>query len=187
MGLRKIVITGAPGTGKTVVVRELESMGFPCFHEIIRDMTADAKNDENSKEAVSNPLAFVDDPFQFNLDLLNGRIQHFQQSEKQKKGTVFFDRGIPDVLAYMDYFQQEYNATFTGACEDYKYDELFIMPPWKEIYVSDDERLETFEEAQELHQCLMSTYKKYGYKPILVPKTTIEERITFILNRLKLI
>jgi predicted ATPase len=61
------------------------------------------------------------------------------------------------------------------------------MPPWKEIYISDNERLETFAEAERLHEHLMTSYKKYGYSPILVPKTTITERISFILNELKLI
>ncbi|MDT0539490.1 MULTISPECIES: ATP-binding protein [Croceitalea] len=186
MNSKKIVITGAPGTGKTVVINQLEEKGFHCFHEIIRSMTADAKNDESSKDLVSNPLAFVNDPYQFNISLLNGRIEHFKSSKNLDKEVIFFDRGVPDVLAYMDYFNQKYNDKFIMACQQYKYDFLFIMPPWKEIYVSDNERLETFDEALALHECLMSTYLQFGYKPIIVPKSTIEERSTFILNELNL-
>ena len=109
---KKVAITGAPGTGKTVVIERLEKKGFHCFHEIIRSMTAEAKDDENSKELVSNPLVFVDDPYQFNTNLLQGRIQHFKESQELSKKVSFFDRGIPDVLAYMDYFGQEYEDIF---------------------------------------------------------------------------
>ena len=37
--IKRIVITGGPGTGKTALVRELENRGYDCFHEIIREMT----------------------------------------------------------------------------------------------------------------------------------------------------
>lgn len=186
MSSKKIVITGAPGTGKTVVIEGLEAKGYHCFHEIIRSMTAKAKLEGTAKVPVSNPLAFVDDPFKFNQILLKGRLAHFKEAHKDIP-VNFFDRGMPDVLAYMDYFNQAYGKEFTETCESYLYDAIFIMPPWKKIYVSDNERLETFSEAKLLHEYLMATYKKFGYTPILVPKTTIAERISFILNELKLI
>ncbi|MDT0607793.1 ATP-binding protein [Croceitalea rosinachiae] len=186
MNSKKVAITGAPGTGKTVVIEQLEEKGYHCFHEIIRSMTAKAKNDESSKELVSNPLVFVEDPYQFNMNLLNGRIEHFSQSKQIEGPVSFFDRGIPDVLAYMDYFDQKYEKEFITASENYRYDALFIMPPWKEIYISDNERLETFQEAEAIHNCLMKTYQRFNYEPIIVPKTSIDERITFIVNKLKL-
>lgn len=187
MSLKRIVITGAPGTGKTVVVEGIEAKGFHCFHEIIRSMTAKAKLEGTTKVPVSNPLAFVDDPFKFNQVLLNGRLAHFKEANNLDVPVCFFDRGMPDVLAYMDYFDQAYGKEFMETCENNLYDAIFIMPPWEEIYISDNERLETFAEAELLHEHLMTCYKKYGYAPILVPKTTITERISFILNELKLI
>lgn len=181
------MISGAPGTGKTVVVEGLEEKGYHCFHEIIRTMTAKAKSEGTIKTPVSNPLAFVDDPFKFNQLLLQGRLAHFKEAEETEHEVSFFDRGMPDVLAYMNYFKQPYGKDFTDICEDYKYDKVFILPPWKEIYVSDNERLETFEEAKKLHENLVHSYQEFGYSPISVPKTTIPERISFILNELKLI
>ncbi|MET1259128.1 ATP-binding protein [Flagellimonas sp. DF-77] len=184
--MRKIVVTGAPGTGKTVVIEALEAAGYPCFHEIIRSMTAEAKSAGTIKEQVSNPLAFVDDPYAFNRSLLQGRIDHFLKADKQPDALCFFDRGIPDVLAYMDYFDQAYEPDFTEACETHRYDAVYILPPWKAIYVSDNERLETFEEAEALHEYLMATYTRFGYTPVTVPKTTIENRTDFVLKDLNL-
>lgn len=187
MGKRKVVVTGAPGTGKTSVINAIENNGYHCFHEIIRSMTAKAKNRDTTKPQISNPLAFVDDPYKFNQVLLQGRLKHFQMSEKLEAALSFFDRGMPDVLAYMDFFGQEYGQTFVDICHKNKYNTIFILPPWEEIYVTDHERLETFEEAEDLHHHLMTTYQRFGYKPITVPKGKVEERVDFILNHLNLI
>lgn len=184
LSTKKIVITGAPGTGKTVIVEELERQGYHCYHEIIRSMTAAAKKNGKSKEMVSNPLVFVDDPLLFNKKLLDGRTKHFLESTKLEERICFFDRGIPDVLAYMDYFGQEYPNEFKKVSKAYLYDIVFILPPWEKIYVSDNERMETFKEAQELHGHLMETYQSLGHEIIVVPKTTIEKRVSFILDNI---
>ncbi len=184
LGKNKVVITGAPGTGKTSIVNGLEQKGFHCFHEIIRDMTSKAKKEGNSNEFVSNPLVFVEDAHQFNMDLLLGRTAHYKQSLKTNVPISFFDRGIPDVLAYMDFFGQVYDEEFMAYCEIHRYDSVFIVPPWEEIYISDNERLESFEEAEKIHLALMATYSQFGYNPIEVPKDEVPKRIDFILETL---
>jgi len=179
---KKIVITGAPGTGKTVVIKELEDRGYHCYHEIIRDMTAEAKKLVTSQKNVSNPLIFVDDPLAFNKALIDGRKSHFDDSLTNANSVCFFDRGIPDVLAYMDYFEQTYPTNFETISQNNRYDRVFILPPWEAIYIADNERLESFEEAQELHFHLSATYKKFGYEPIMVPKASVAERTAFVLE-----
>lgn len=161
-------------------------MGFHCFHEVIRAMTADARKDKTSGTQVSNPLVFVKDPYQFNLNLLHGRIGQFNDALKLDDDLCFFDRGIPDVLAYMDYFKQDYGADFIEASEKNQYDSVFMVPPWREIYTSDNERLETYEESEALHEHLMETYGRFGFQPILVPKLSVQKRIHFILEELNL-
>lgn len=182
---QKIVITGAPGTGKTSIIKKLEEDHFFCYHEIIRDFTLEAKENSDTNTYISNPLAFVKDPFEFNTKILNGRIEQYLASNKNKKDLVFFDRAIPDVLAYMDFFNQEYTEQFTNACQEYTYTRIFILPPWQEIYISDNERLESFEEAKQIHYHLENTYRKYRYNIELVPFGNVEDRVDFVLNSIK--
>ncbi len=177
-----MVITGGPGTGKTSVVNLLETSGFYCFHEIVRAMTLDAKKKEDSKSFISNPLAFVKDPQLFNKQLLSARLDHFLKASELKEEIVFFDRGLPDVLAYMDYFNQSYTKKYIDVCKCHIYDTVFIFPPWEEIYVQDNERLESFKEALEIHRALEKTYLALGYDIIEVPFGTLSERLTFVLN-----
>lgn len=182
MRTKKIVITGGPGTGKTSVINKLESSNFYCFHEVIRDMTKNAKEKENVINHASNPLLFVSDPDEFNNLIMKGRIQQFKKEIINNKNIAFYDRGIPDVLAYMDFFKQQYKKEFIEACENCIYDQVFIFPPWEDIYVSDNERGESFDESAQIHQNLLHTYKKYGYECIEVPFGTINERTDFIIK-----
>ncbi|TAI48615.1 AAA family ATPase [Flagellimonas allohymeniacidonis] len=184
MGKKKVVVTGAPGTGKTSIINGLEEKGFHCFHEIIRDMTSKAKTEGKIDSFVSNPLVFVEDSLQFNKDLLSGRTQHYLHSLNLSHPVSFFDRGIPDVLAYMDFFDQDYDEEFVSACENYRYNTIFLLPPWEQIYVSDNERLETYAEAEQIHNALLHTYTTFGYEPLIVPKSPVEQRIDYILDNL---
>ena len=185
MNTKRIVITGGPGTGKTTLIEELEKTGFFCFEEIIRNLTKAAKSKESSNIFKSNPIASVSDPMAFNTLILQGRIDQFAKASEHMEEIVFYDRGIPDVLAYMDYFKQSYGDKFINACQNYRYDNIFLLPPWEAIYSSDNERLESFEEAKEIHNQLEKTYTHYGYQPIIVPPASIEERKAFVLKLLK--
>ncbi|MFS4455585.1 AAA family ATPase [Maribacter sp. 2304DJ31-5] len=179
---KKIVVTGGPGTGKTSLVRSLEDSGFLCFHEVIRSMTSEAKKGGNKEVMTTNPLAFVNDPYTFNKQLLKERLKHYREANLLDRPVVFFDRGMPDVLAYMDYFKQPYQNDFIEPCKRNRYDRVLMLPPWKDIYVKDNERLENYEEAMAIHRILESKYRLFGYTPVEVPTGTVQERLDFVKN-----
>ena len=180
---KRIVITGGPGTGKTSVIKNLEEKGYFCFHEVIRDLTLEAKKQGDPNNFVTNPLAFVDDPFSFNQHLLQARLSHFKEGSKNKNQVIFYDRGIPDVLAYMRYFGQPYPKHFIDLCRENRYDRVIVLPPWEAIYATDEERLETFQEAKDIHNELLATYEEFQYPSIMVPKGSVEERTDFIITK----
>ncbi|MFD1095760.1 AAA family ATPase [Salegentibacter chungangensis] len=177
MSKKKIVITGGPGTGKSSIIHNLEAQGNECLHEISRQVTLEAQ-----KEGIAQ--LFLEKPLLFSEKLLEGRIRQHYEAEEKTIEPIFIDRGIPDVIAYMDYFETRYTSKFTEACERHSYHQVFILPPWKEIYKSDNERYETFEEALAISKFLNETYKRFGYQPVEVPKGPVEERANFILNNL---
>lgn len=172
-----VVIIGGPGTGKTTIIDGLLAKGYCCYPEISREVTMEAK-----KQGIEQ--LFLEKPLLFSELLLEGRKKQFQNALNEAHKVVFLDRGIPDVLAYMHYIGDSYPAFFDQACRDHSYTKIFILPPWEEIYVSDEARYENFEQAKLIYDHLVETYQKYGYNLIEVPRGTVEERILFILKQL---
>lgn len=173
----KVVITGGPGTGKSTVITELENRKYYCMHEISRQITLKARNQGIKQLFTSNPL-------QFSNLVLEGRIQQFKTAKKLSNDIIFFDRGIPDVSAYLHLENITLPNYYNKQNKLYAYDYIFLMPPWKEIYTSDNERYENFEQAKAIHNYIEQTYTNLGYNPIKVPPTTIKKRADFILEHL---
>nr|WP_089660782.1 ATP-binding protein [Christiangramia echinicola] len=172
-----MVITGGPGTGKSSIINRLEEKGEKCLHEISRQVTLEAK-----KQGIDQ--LFLEQPLLFSEKLLEGRLDQYLEAMEFNSDHIFLDRGLPDVVAYMDYFDTKYPEIFNKICQNNRYDLIFILPPWKEIYTSDNERYESYEEALKISSYLYSTYKRYGYNPIEVPKLSVEERTSFILDKI---
>ncbi len=61
---------------------------------------------------------------------------------------------------------------------------VFILPPWEEIYATDNERKQTFEEAIDVFRRLEEEYMSCGYEVVEVPCISVEERALFVLDRI---
>lgn len=180
MNIKRIVITGGPGTGKSSIVKELEASGRNCLHEISREVILKAKEQGIDQLFLENPLLF-------SQMLLDGRLKQFHEADNYKEsadGNLFYDRGLPDVVAYHNYANLPYPESFDTACTNHIYDKIFILPPWEEIYEQDNERYENFEESSKIYEYLKSTYQSYNYHLTEVPKLSIKERVRFILNNI---
>jgi predicted ATPase len=176
---KKIVITGGPSTGKTTLINHLALKGFRCFEEISRKITREARD-----EGIEH--FFLEDPLRFSEKILNARTEQYMASDTITEPCVFLDRGIPDVLAYMDFADQQYPEEFVQKCLTHRYDAVFVLKPWLEIYANDNERYESFEEAKEIHSHLMQTYSRFNYQILQLPEDTVEKRIEFMLEYLNL-
>ncbi|MGS2726600.1 AAA family ATPase [Psychroserpens sp. BH13MA-6] len=178
MNTQKIVITGGPGTGKSSIINELIKRQYSCFEEVSRQVILEARKDGIEQLFLTKPLLFSE-------LLLKGRIAQFKAAERSEEDLVFLDRGLPDVLAYMDYSGNDYPANFVEACKTHTYEKVFVLAPWQEIFVSDNERYENFEQAVEIHHALLDTYKRFGYELLDVPFESISNRADFILDHIR--
>ena len=176
--VKKIIITGGPGTGKTSLIEELRKNDFKCFDEISREITL--KYREKGIEQL-----FLSDPNLFSQELLNGRIQQFNNSINLQANCVFFDRGIPDIIAYLNFKKADLSKKILKSIDKYRYDMIFLLEPWEDIYTSDKIRYESFDQVITIDSYIKNTYKEFGYNPIIVPKDNIKNRVDFIINNLK--
>ncbi len=175
MNTRKIVLAGGPGTGKSSTLNLLREQGYCCLEEISRQVTLDAQ-----REGIDQ--LFLKEPLLFSEKLLEGRINQYKKADKMATEFCFFDRGIPDVAAYMDYKNEKVPEKFKLADSQYKYDFIFFFPIWEEIYESDNERYESVKEAHEIQFYLKKAYENLGYTLIDLPKLSVKKRVDFILN-----
>jgi len=172
---QKIVFIGGPGTGKSTVLNKLKEEGYACMPEISRQVTLQAQ-----KEGIDQ--LFLERPLLFSEKLLEGREQQYINATALSNKTVFFDRGIPSIYAYLRYFNTEVPNIFIEKSKEYRYTKVFQFLPWKEIYTSDNERYETFEQSTLISKFLYTAYNELDYEIINVPFGSVDERCKFILN-----
>jgi len=173
--MRRILLTGGPGTGKTTVLQHLEKRGHTCFQEVSRSIILEAQQ-RGIKQL------FLTHPDEFNEKLLTGRIQQHIDCDTVGANFVFIDRGLPDIIAYNNYIDVNSSNAVIKATETHRYDFVFVFPPWKKIYKKDNERYETYEEAVKIYEDLKKTYTNLGYEILEVPIDSINTRTNYILN-----
>ena len=175
--IKKIVITGAPSTGKTSIIHKLQQEGFICVPEI-------------SREIIIQQIAIDGDALPWkNLAEFSKQVTILRQSQfinATKNSTHFFDRGLIDVVAYMNIDNLEIPEFISDVLNENKYHStVFITPIWEEIFENDRERKENIEQAIVIEKQLIKCYQSYGYNIIEIPKLSVEERVNFIISHIK--
>ena len=109
-----------------------------------------------------------------------------QYKKEIKSDTIFYDRGPIDSIAYLKFKKINCPNRLINLAKTIKYDFYFIAEPWEKIYVNDEIREETFNQCEMIHQCIVSTYKKFNAEFISLPFKSVNERVEFIQNRIKI-
>jgi predicted ATPase len=158
-------------------LQALHYEGFHCSEEASRWLIAE------EVATGSNCLPWTDLPG-FAGKVLDRMIQSYQQTAAHT-GATFFDRGIPDIIAYLKAATLPVHDRYYTALRQHPYQpHVFILPPWKAIYVNDAERWQTFEEAEHLYTTIWETYRSLGFTLIEVPPADIANRMDFIKSHL---
>jgi predicted ATPase len=170
---RFFVITGGPGSGKTTLLDALEKAGYR------RSVEAGRAVIQQHLSIGGNALPWGD-RVQFAELMLACDIRSYEEA-LQGTGTMFFDRGAPDVLGYLRLIGEAIPKHMKEAVEKYQYNRrVFIAPPWREIFCQDEERKQDFAEAVRTYEAMMATYSEFGYELVEIPKNPVEERVKFV-------
>jgi predicted ATPase len=175
---RLFVITGGPGSGKTTLLRELAQRGFSCSEEVARQIIQEQVKTNGDSLPWRDTLRYTE-------LMLTGSIEAFREHTPSSE-IVFMDRGIPDAACYARLINLPFFDELRTACETYRYNTtVFMAPPWKEIYTTDSERKQTYEEAIDTHRLMVAVYEEYGYQPIELPRVSPVERAAFVMARIE--
>lgn len=174
------ILTGGPGAGKTTLLSSLKDLGFITADEEGRRIIREQLNSDADGLPWKNKELFAELMFE-------ASIKTYQKiSQTRSVGPVFFDRGIIDTIGYLKLENIPVPKRMEIIAHEMKYHKnVFILPPWKEIYENDPERKQTLEVAERTFKCMYETYKNFDYHIIEVPRSAVKQRIRFILDTIK--
>jgi predicted ATPase len=168
------ILTGAPGSGKSTLLQHLQTLGFQGIAEPARQILAEQRSIRGNGLPGSDERLFV--------DLILSRMLGEYSRMDASTDPVFFDRGVPDMLAYASLFGFDYPPG-QNAAREYRYNRrVFFAPAWEEIYTTDEERKMSFQAVRRFSDDLRNIYPQFGYVLIDLPCVSVQERGEFILN-----
>lgn len=166
------VLTGGPGVGKTMLLRALQAQGELCVEETARTVIREQLETGGRAVPWIDAEAFAD-------ATARRDIAQFGSLAGEPR-RVFFDRAIldswrangvaPSPLLIDGLRTRRYNR------------QVFVAPPWREIYQADAERRQEWAEAEATFERILSNLAELGYEPVVLPKASVAERAAFVLD-----
>lgn len=168
------VITGGPSSGKTTVVNELAKLGFLTYPETARlFINGEIKKGKLIKEIRENEA-------EFQKKVLKMKIEIEKLAPKDK--IVFFDRAIPDSIAYYQICGLDPKEVLKF-CKKKRYRKIFFLEQL--LFKNDYARVEDGKTVKKLNKLLKASYNKLGYKIINIPAMLVKDRVKKILGEIR--
>lgn len=172
------VITGAPGSGKTTLLHSLEDRYFLIMPEGGRSIIKNQTDIGGTALPWENKSAYAD-------LLLNWDMRSYHEAPRRHL-PVLFDRGIPDVIGYLEMNNILVPEYMVKAAEQFRYNrKVFIAPHWPEIYEKDSERKQSHEESEATFNAMMKVYERLGYELLTLPRENLNKRVQFVMDHLR--
>lgn len=165
------VITGAPCSGKTAVIRELEQLGYPVMHEVARAYIDERLQNGETIDRIKADI------LSFEHHILYKKIA-IEQS-LLKEDTVFLDRAVPDSIGYYILEGLDPDDPIQKS-RLWRYKKIFFfdrIPFEKDPVRSEDDKI-----ASRLDGLLKESYRMLDYEIIFVPLMSVNERVSFVLK-----
>lgn len=171
----KFVITGGPGFGKSTILNELNRLGYSTFPEAARMIIDEQKQTEN-------PILPWTDRLRFDEAVIKKMEMDYNTTSSV---ASFFDRGFPDLIGWRRYAKLG-TRDVSDLVYIHPYERIvFLTQPWREIYISNEDRPYTYSDAVKINKHLGSTYLSLGYSLEYIPNASVKERVNFIINKVE--
>jgi len=117
--VRRFVLTGGHGVGKTSIIAALEMLGENVVHEAASTVRAADR---------ARGLAFPEDETNFEMRVLGLHLRR-EEEVRPEASRFFLDRGAPDHLAYAQVGHWSLGTAETSRCLGARYDAAFMIEP----------------------------------------------------------
>lgn len=170
--IKPIIISGGPGSGKSTLIEQLQKNAYTCYSEVSRQIIIEQQAINGTLMPWNNLIEFAEECYKRMFNLHSLEISRL----------TFCDRGIPDISAYL--YASNYPDKMKYKNARFLYNSnVFICPPWKEIYTNDPQRPQSYKESVMLYQSICNIYASLGFNIIEIPKLNIEERMNWLLEK----
>ena len=172
--MRRFIITGAPGAGKTAIIRQLELDGFSVVEEAATDVIA-AAHAQGTLEPWRHP-SFLDEIAHLQRDR---QIWAYQPDEVQ-----FHDRCVVCTAALAVYLGYPFSPFLTGELDRIKKEAIyqnrvFFIRNLGFITPTEARRI-SFEETLRFEKIHEETYRDFGFELVSIEPKSVLERISII-------
>jgi predicted ATPase len=173
--MKRFILTGAPGAGKTAILRQLELDGFSVIEEAATDLVALAQA-RGITELWMEP-SFIDSI----ADLQRRRLA---RASCQPDEVQFHDRSAFCTAALAAYLGYPVSSTFARELEGIKADgiyqrRVFFIQNLGFITPSEARRI-SLEEALRFERIHEETYRNFGFEIVAVKPGSLSERVAAI-------
>lgn len=173
------VLTGGPGSGKSSLLAALAQAGQETTEEAGRAIIRD-------QQAIGGQGLPWRDPALFAELMLAWELRAYREALSRQR-PAFFDRSLIDVIGYLRLSGLPVGEHLLRAARQWRYQEqIFLLPPWAEIYRTDAQRRQSFAEAERTYAAMCEAYTELGYTLIEVPRANLAQRRDFVLQHCRL-
>ena len=173
--MRRFIITGAPGAGKTAIIRQLELDGFSVVEEAATDVIAAAQ-----ARGVAEPWrspSFIDEIVSLQRDR---RVRASHQPEE----IQFHDRCAVCTAALAVYLGFAYSPLLSDELQRIKtgsiYERRVFFVRNLGFVTATEARRISFEETLRFEKIHEQVYRDFGFELIPVEAGSLEDRVNFI-------
>ena len=169
-----IVITGAPCSGKTTVLKKLGEHRIKWIPEMARVYI------ESRRDQGLDISQIRENESEFQRIIIDKKLSLERRTPSEK--TIFFDRDVPDSITYYRVSGIDPNEALRQ-CFHFRYKTIFLLDrlPLEIDYA----RIENDNSSIFIQEWIEKDYKSLGYNVIHVPVMPVEKIADLILSHIK--
>ena len=173
--MKRFIVTGAPGAGKTAIIRQLELEGFGVVEEAATDVIAAAQA-HGTPEPWTNP-SFID---------AVARLQRERQERASYPSDLvqFHDRSVVCTAALAVFLGYAFSSFLQSELERIKKEgiykhQVFFIRNLGFVTPTEARRI-SFEETVRFEKIHEDIYRSYGFGIVPVERASVAERVRAI-------
>jgi predicted ATPase len=174
--MHRYILTGAPGAGKTVLIRALERAGFAVVEEAATDLIA-LVTAQGVAEHWKQP-SFID-------DILALQVRRQRRADAWPDDLVFFDRSPICTWALGEFLGREptdaLKAELARIERDAVYERCVLFVRNLGFVAPTEARRISFEDSLRFEDVHADVYRRFGYDLVEVPAMALDDRLAVVI------